>query len=101
MTKEHNMSITEREAYHSFLQQITGSRRVVRYCPALAEKVGGAKAALLLSQLIYWSSDPAVRRRDGWILKSVDGMCVETGLTKAEQATARNALAGLGVIEKR
>ncbi len=95
------MSTTEREAYQSLIRQITGSRRVVRYCPALAGEVGGVKAALLLSQLIYWSSDPAARRRGGWILKTVDEMLLETGLSKAEQQTARAALARLGVIEAR
>lgn len=75
------------------------SCRPVAYLPILARRVGGVKAGVMLSQLLYWSKDKHVQERGGWIYKSVAEMEEETGLTKTEQQTARLTLAEFGVVE--
>ncbi len=85
----------DRAVYRKTVQSLSGGRVAVYY-PALAQQVGGLKAALMLSQLLYWNG---IRR--GWAYKSVEDMQRETGLTKAEQQTARKALLERGLIEAR
>lgn len=82
----------------AILREFTGSRPIAYY-PGLAKKVGGAKAAIMLSQLLYWSENRVVKERDGWLYKSVEEFEEETGLTKREQQTARNKLSSIGVID--
>ncbi len=91
---------SERAIFHGTAQALCGGR-VVAYYPGLARRVGGVKAAVMLSQLLYWSGVPVVRQRGGWLYKSVEEMERETGLTKAEQQTARKALLALGLVEAR
>lgn len=71
--------------------------RPVAYWPSLARKVGGVKAAVMLSQLLYWNGDKSVQER-GWILKSVEDLENETGLNKLEQQTARRILQNSGIL---
>ncbi len=73
--------------------------RPVAYYPRLAHVCGGVKAAVLLSQLLYWTGDQTVINRHGWIYKSVQDMQEETGLTKVEQKNARQDLMAKGVLE--
>lgn len=75
------------------------SCRPVAYYPALAKRVGGVPAAVMLSQLIYWSGTTTVIDRDGWFYKAVDEMESETGLTKYQQQIARRDLLSREVIE--
>lgn len=88
----------QREKYQKALMELIGCRPVA-YWPYLARRVGGAKSAIMLSQLLYWNGDVSVIKRDGWILKSVEGMEEETGLTKLEQQTARKMLKDLGIVD--
>lgn len=72
--------------------------RIVAYHVAFARVVGSATAALLLSQLYYWSNNAAAKERDGWFYKTAAEIEDETGLTRREQETARRILRDQGVI---
>lgn len=66
-----------------------------------ARITGDAKAALFLSQLVYWTRRGAdVLDNDGWVFKTRESWESELGLSKHEQATARSTLIGLGLIEE-
>lgn len=88
-----NPNQPKKNAKDDLLKALLGSE-CVRYFPQLAEYVGGAQAALMLSQLLYWR---ARTDDDKPILKSVDDMQRETGLTPAEQVTARDRLDALKI----
>ncbi len=66
-----------------------------------ARITGDTKAALLLSQLVYWTRRGAdVLDTDGWVFKTREQWEAEIGLSKHEQVTARNILIGLGLMEE-
>jgi hypothetical protein len=66
-----------------------------------ARITGDAKAALFLSQLVYWTRRGAdVLDNDGWVFKTRENWEAELGLSKHEQATARSTLIELGLIEE-
>jgi hypothetical protein len=88
----------DRVNYQQALVDLIGSRPIA-YWPALARKVGGVKAAIMLGQLLYWSGDKSAQKRDGWFYKSVNEFELETGLNKVEQQSARKKLVALGLIE--
>lgn len=71
--------------------------RPIAYHPVLAKVAGGVKAAVMLSQLIYWT--PRAENPDGWVRKDAGELEEETGLTRKEQAGARAELLGRGLIE--
>jgi hypothetical protein len=74
----------------------------VAYYPRLVELTLGAKAAILLCQMLYWTrTGRGVAERDGWFYKTASQWTLETGLSRREQATARRDLVRLGVIEER
>lgn len=74
----------------------------VAYYPRLVDLTSGAKAAILLCQMLYWSrTGRGVAERDGWFYKTASQWTLETGLSRREQATARRDLVRLGVIEER
>lgn len=58
---------------------------------------GDLAAALLLSQLIYWSNKTYAP--DGWIFKTYDDIQREIGLTQHRAAHAKEVLDGLGLIK--
>jgi len=64
-------------------------------------KIGcGINGALMLSQLVYWTS--RTKNKDGWIYKTHEEWEQETGLTRREQDTARKTLKSLGfLVEKK
>lgn len=73
--------------------------RVVAYYPRLAQLTGSVTAAVLLSQLGYWTNrqhDP-----EGWIYKTQQDLREETGLSRKEQETARRVLVSLGFISEK
>lgn len=73
--------------------------RPLTYYPSLARALGCVKAAIFLSNLIYWTGkqkDP-----DGWIYKSSEEIEGETGLPYDQQHTARKRLKRMGLIEER
>ncbi len=66
-----------------------------------ARITGDAKAALFLSQLVYWTRRGTdVLDNDGWVFKSREQWEAEIGLSKHEQVTVRNTLIHLGLIEE-
>jgi len=66
-----------------------------------ARITGDAKAALFLSQLVYWTRRGAdVLDNNGWVFKTREAWEAELGLSKHEQATARNTLTAMGLIEE-
>lgn len=73
--------------------------RTVAYLPALAGPFGGAKCAILISQLLYWR--PRSTNPEGWVYKSAAELQDETGLSYEEQRTARQHLRELKVLEER
>lgn len=87
-----------RKSYQKALMDLIGCRPVA-YWPYLARRIGGVKAAVMLSQLLYWNGDSTVQKRDGWLRKSVEDMENETGLNKTEQKNARKTLSTAGIIE--
>lgn len=87
-----------RKDYQRLLMNLF-SVKPVAYFPAMAKRVGGVKAAVMLSQLLYWHGMPTVQERGGWFYKSVEEMEAETGLSKYEQQAARQALASAGVVK--
>ena len=82
----------------SLLQALL-SDRPIAYHPMLAKIFGGVQAGIFLSQLCYWSArshDP-----DGWVYKTREQWQDETGLTRAEQDTARRHLRTCGVLHEK
>jgi hypothetical protein len=53
---------------------------------------GSITAALMLSQAIYWTLRPPVKKKGGWFYKSHIEWTDETGMSKHEQETARKRL---------
>jgi hypothetical protein len=71
----------------------------IAYFPSLAPQVGGTNAAILLCQLLYWT--PRAKDPQGWIYKSQLEIVAETGMSRDEQRTARNALKARGLLQER
>ena len=71
----------------------------IAYFPSLAPYVGGANAAILCCQLVYWT--PRAKDPDGWIYKEQLDLMAETGLSRDEQRTARRALKTRGLLLER
>ena len=59
----------------------------------------GINGALMLSQLVYWTS--RAKNSEGWIYKDHHDWTMETGLTRKEQHTARKVLKDLGFISEK
>jgi hypothetical protein len=82
-------------------QALHGGRTVAIY-KSLVDAAGSIKAAVFLSQLVYWTRHGvAVMERDGWIFKSIAEMEDETGLSKREQGTCKKKLLERNLIETR
>ncbi|TNV22850.1 hypothetical protein FH968_02070 [Buttiauxella sp. B2] len=75
--------------------------RPIAYQPSFARlRAGNIKVgpvgAVLLSQFVYWHN-----RMDGkWLYKTQVEIARETGLSRAEQETARKRLVSIGVLEE-
>lgn len=61
--------------------------RPIAYHRVFVTLTGSVKAAILLSQAMYWQQ--RAKQKDGWWYKSADEWEEETGLTRHEQQTAR------------
>ena len=59
---------------------------------------GSVNAALMLSQVVYWSTRTTLP--DRWFYKTQGHWERETGLTRREQDGARRTLVGLGVVKE-
>ncbi len=76
--------------------------RHIAFHRRLVEVTSNVKAALLLSQAIYWTRHGRdIERSEGWFMKTVEQWELETGLTEREQATARALLRRLALLYER
>lgn len=73
--------------------------RPIAFHRCLVTITGSITAALLLSQGIYWGRRS--KERDGWFYKTQEEWTEETGMSRAEQETARRKLCALGVWEEK
>ncbi len=84
------------------LDALFGSGRVVAHRPCFGRLFGGAACGLLLSQFWFWAGTPTVQARtSGWFWKAQREITEETGLSRAETATARRRLCAQGVLEEK
>jgi hypothetical protein len=75
--------------------------RPIAYSVNLARVTGEAKACLFLSQLVYWTRvGIQVVEHGGWIFKTRSEWTIETGLSRAEQETARKRLVAAQFIQE-
>lgn len=79
------------------------SQRYILYYPALQQLTGSANAALMLSQMIYWTRKFLVDRpeRGGWFWHTAQDWQQCTGLTRHEQDHARACLLKTGCVQER
>jgi hypothetical protein len=74
--------------------------RHVAFHRRLVDVTANVKAALLLSQAIYWTRHGRdMELRDGWFHKTAGQWQVETGLSVKEQGRARELLQALDLLE--
>lgn len=75
--------------------------RPIAFGLLLARITDHPKAAVMLSQLVYWTRHGRdVDANHGWIFKTREQWWQETGLSRDEQETARKRLNALGLIEE-
>jgi len=76
--------------------------RHIAFHRRLVEVTSNVKAALLLSQAIYWTRHGRdIERSEGWFVKTVGQWEMETGLTEREQGSARAVLRRLTLLSER
>jgi len=81
----------------SVLISILGDRPIA-YHPILAKAFGSVKAAVFLSQLLYWHGKG---KYGEWTYKTANQFYEETGLSRREQESARKLLKKKGVLEEK
>ena len=75
--------------------------RHIAFHRRLVDLTASVKAALLLSQTIYWTRHGRdIASSDGWFFKTSRQWEMETGLTVKEQATARQVLRKLAILNE-
>jgi hypothetical protein len=82
-----------------FAEFVRNSGSPVAYYPRLAIALGGVKEALFVCQLLYWEGKQSDSKR--WILKSLEEIRSETGLSRYEQEGVRRTLEKEGILESR
>jgi len=76
--------------------------RHIAFHRRLVDLTANVKAALLLSQTIYWTRHGRdIEQRDGWFYKTSEQWEMETGLSAKEQCTARLVLRELTILSER
>ena len=76
--------------------------RHIAFHRRLVDLTASVKAALLLSQSIYWTRHGHdISRNEGWFHKTTEQWTLETGLSPKEQANAREVLKALTLIAER
>lgn len=76
--------------------------RHIAFHRRLVDATESVKAALLLSQAIYWTRHGRdIAAAAGWFSKTSDQWARETGMSIKEQASARAALRDLAILEER
>ena len=75
--------------------------RHIAFHRRLVDLTANVKAALLLSQSIYWTRHGRdIAQTGGWFLKTTEQWEMETGLSAKEQATAREVLRKLAILSE-
>jgi len=75
--------------------------RHIAYHRRLVDLTGNAKAALLLSQAVYWTRHGRdIAQRDGWFHKTAEQWELELGLSAREQTSARELLRARALLEE-
>lgn len=82
-----------------FLLAFGGKDEYVKYYPQLCPIMGGASPTLFICLFIGWTGNQ--KDPDGWIYKSQADITRETGLTRAEQETARRELKRRGLLDEK
>lgn len=80
------------------ITSLQAAGRCVAYYPAFSAVFGCTKCGVFISQMLWWQgkqADPA-----GWVYKSQTALEEETGLTRAEQETARRKFRDLGILNE-
>ena len=76
--------------------------RHIAFHRRLVDLTANVKAALMLSQAIYWTRHGRdIAMNDGWFFKTGEQWTMETGLSAKEQATARELLRDLAILGER
>lgn len=76
--------------------------RHIAFHRRLVDLTTNVKAALMLSQAIYWTRHGRdIAMNDGWFFKTGEQWTMETGLSAKEQATARELLRDLALLGER
>jgi hypothetical protein len=102
--REHELARAEAAALDpaplSILWPLLG--RHIAFHRRLVDLTSSVKAALLLSQSIYWTRHGRdIGRNGGWFFKTAEQWALETGLSAKEQASAREVLRNLTLLEDR
>ncbi|MBE0625801.1 MAG: hypothetical protein IH606_13420 [Burkholderiales bacterium] len=75
--------------------------RHIAFHRRLVDLTANVKAALLLSQSIYWTRHGRdIAKNGGWFLKTTEQWKMETGLSAKEQITAREVLRELAIVNE-
>lgn len=83
------------------LWAVMKENRPIAFGLLLARVTDHPKAAIMLSQLVYWSRHGRdVAANHGWVFKTREQWRCETGLSRDEQETARKRLKALGLIDE-
>jgi hypothetical protein len=74
--------------------------RHIAFHRRLVDLTSSVKAALLLSQSIYWTRHGRdIAQTGGWFHKTTEQWAMETGLSAKEQASAREVLRSLALLD--
>jgi hypothetical protein len=74
--------------------------RHIAFHRRLVDLTSSVKAALLLSQSVYWTRHGRdIAQTGGWFHKTTEQWDMETGLSGKEQASAREVLRGLALLD--
>ena len=94
-------STAQAQAEFAAISAALSGERPIAYSVNLARLTGDVKAALFLSQLIYWTRVGVdVEQHGGWIYKTREQWSAETGLSRYEQESVRAKLMAQGLIQE-
>ena len=75
--------------------------RHIAFHRRLVDLTANVKAALLLSQTIYWTRHGRdIKHSDGWFYKTTEQWEIETGLSAKEQFSARLVLREMAILNE-
>lgn len=81
----------------SLIQHLTGQKNILTVPRAFIAYTGSLEAALLLSQIIYWSD--RTKNPQGWFYKSYLDWQAELSLSKHKVNTAVNQIKSKGILK--